>query len=78
VHEPPHLQVGEGVLEKGDGALSEAVGVEGLLAGGGLEVLGGLGRGWGEVCVTGGVRVPSFGICSTQRYDIMTINKKLT
>jgi len=43
------LQVGECVLEEADGALGEAVGVERLLRGGGLEVVGGLavgGRGW--------------------------------
>ncbi len=38
----PHLQVGEGVLEQADGALRQAVGVERLLGGGGLQVVGGL------------------------------------
>lgn len=39
-----HLEVGEGILEQADGALGQSVGVEGLLGGGRLQVLGGLGE----------------------------------
>ena len=61
---PTHLQVWELVLEERDGALGQAVGVEGLLGCGGLELLRGLGEDdhlraagqWGGAGMSGATR----------------------